>query len=82
MVPLFRDDLYISYVHNLFLSFSRGQTLTCTSAPLTPVCRLVPNDAGSHIALVGEQAVAVMTLPRSRGEHGEFGGGKKTVSCR
>jgi nuclear pore complex protein Nup88 len=46
------------------------------------VYRLVPNEAGSHIALVGEQALAVMTLPRSRGEHGEFGGGKKTVTCR
>ena len=56
--------------------------LTCTAAPLTPVCALVPNEAGDHIALVSDQAVSAMTLPRNRGEHGEFGGGKKVVTCR
>ena len=58
------------------------QTLVCTAAPLTPVHRLLPDEAGGHMALVSRQAVSVMTLPRSRGEHGEFGGGQLSVNCR
>ena len=58
------------------------KTLVCTATPLTAVSQLIPDDSGGHIALVSRQAISVMTIPRSRGEHGEFGGGQKTVNCR
>ena len=54
----------------------------CTTTPLTSVSRLLPDGPGMHIALVSRQAVSVLALPRSRGRHGEFGGGQLSVNCR
>ncbi len=58
------------------------QLLLCTSPPLSPVLRLLPDRDGVHVALQCADGLSVVRLARHRGEFGEFGAGTHTVNCK
>ena len=46
-------------------------------------CGLIPDESGVYLAVHFDKGLTVLQLSYDRGEHGEFGGGKRReVLCR
>ena len=58
------------------------QELICTNPPLYAIKEIQFNASEDQIALIGQNGIAVMTLPRRWGSSGLYEDGKQKILCK
>ena len=59
-----------------------NQYLSLTANPIGQAKKILINSRGTHILLVYDKSLSVVTLPLKWGKFDEYEGGKKKIICK